>query len=1400
MVKANTSTNDDALTGSVRNLSSSRFRRMTLFGAIALASALCLTLCIRPWASADASSQKGNGLQEVKPPVQIPGSVVSPTKTAVVNFLELAAREATNPPVPKLPKRHEVEPVPETHGKMEGSGPPAVEPKLLPPAPSVPSPSPLAQFQGLIDDTTFIPPDVHGAAGPNHLMTALNPQMLIQNKSGAVISTLSTFAFWSPLGIGTISDPRVLYDPFSNRWMQTIIVDYFTANSAICVAVSQTNNPTGTWNLFKLDVDSANTKWADFPSMGFNKNWIVVSVNMYPVLGGPFSNARTLVCVKSNLYANTTPVGTFKFFDRPLNDGGTIQPAVTMDNTTETEYFVNHDTSSSGTARIYTLTGPVGSEAMNIGPAVVSTLGGWTFGSQADPDMLPQLGAANVAHDEPRWRSVVFRNGAIWGCQQILLPAGGSPNRSSVQWWQLTTAGAVTQMGRIDDPTGAKSYAYPSIAVNKDNDVLIGYSRFSATQVPSANYSFRAHSDPLGTLRDDRVFKAGESCYVKTFGGGHNRWGDYSNTCVDPVNDFDMWTIQEYAATSSGGCGDGSGRWATWWAKVAASPTQADLTTFVVKGYDRGQFLQWETSREIDNLGFNLYRDDRGKRIKLNSEIVAGSALRTGQVAPLSTGRTYGWWDSAKAGKGTTYFLEEVDLHGESKWHGPVGFEMVGGPPPSESLAATLSAIGNPRGQDGVTRPVGRTASLPQSVSAPVFPLTNLASQPAVKIAVKQEGIYRVTQPQLVAAGLTPSVDPHLLQLYVDGQQQAITVAGEGDGSFDASDWVEFYGIGLDVTSTDTRVYWLVAGTLPGLRIGQISASGSGSPSGSFAYTVESKRRIIYFSALLNGDEENFFGSVIAGSPANETLTLEHVDTASSENAIVAVAIQGVTFVSHTVSVLLNGVFLGQVNFDYLDEGTLSFPVAHSMLVEGANVVTLIRQNGASDVNLVDYVRITYRHTFNADGNRLSLTAQGGQPLSIGGFTNSQIRVFDVTEPGSVQELSGAVSGGADFSVALTVPGTGPRTLLALSSDQIKSPASLKPNQISSWRVPSRGADLVIVGYAAFLSSMDPLKQYRQSQGLSVSVVDIEDVYDEFSFGHRTPQALKDFLQYTTTTWKKKPRFVLLAGDASWDARNYLGGGDIDFVPSKLIDTVFMETSSDDWFADFDLDGIPEIAMGRFPVRTAQETALLVQKVFLYEKSTRADSVLLVADTPDIYDFEGASNELLPLLPASVKAEIVNRGQIGNDSIAKSQILAAINQGRRIVNYTGHGNVDQWRGNILQNGDAPSLTNDRHLSLFVLMTCLNGYFNDPFLPSLAEAVLKTPNGGAAVVWASTGQCGPFDQALTNQEFYRLIFNGDPITGKVLTLGEAAVKAKKAIGDIDVRRTWVLFGDPSMKFK
>ena len=132
--------------------------------------------------------------------------------------------------------------------------------------------------------------------------------------------------------------------------------------------------------------------------------------------------------------------------------------------------------------------------------------------------------------------------------------------------------------------------------------------------------------------------------------------------------------------------------------------------------------------------------------------------------------------------------------------------------------------------------------------------------QPAVKLLVKEEGWYRVTQSELVAAGLSSKVNPKYLQLYVDGREQPIGVIGKREGVFGSGDAIEFYGVGLDTPSTDTRVYWLVEGLGPGKRMEVSHSEGGQIASSSFPYTVEKKERTIYFSALRNGDEENFFG------------------------------------------------------------------------------------------------------------------------------------------------------------------------------------------------------------------------------------------------------------------------------------------------------------------------------------------------------------------------------------------------------------------------------------------------------------------------------------------------------------------------------------------------------------
>jgi hypothetical protein len=363
--------------------------------------------------------------------------------------------------------------------------------------------------------------------------------------------------------------------------------------------------------------------------------------------------------------------------------------------------------------------------------------------------------------------------------------------------------------------------------------------------------------------------------------------------------------------------------------------------------------------------------------------------------------------------------------------------------------------------------------------------------------------------------------------------------------------------------------------------------------------------------------------------------------------------------------------------------------------------------------------------------------------------------------------------------------------------EEARTPAALELNQPSRWHHSRQEADLVIISHGDFLESLKPLKAWRESQGLSVALIDVEDLYDEFSFGIKTPEALKDFLLRAKTSWQKAPRFVLLVGDASFDPRNYYGFGHFDYVPTKLVDTAYIETASDDWFVDFDNDGIPDMAIGRIPVRTEEEAAGIVSKLIGYEQSReRMQDVLLVADLKDNdFDYMAASQGVKALLPGGLMVSEVYRDQFSDDVQVKNELVRRLNQGPLLVNYIGHGTLEFWRGDIFGSDDAEILTNGLRLPFVIGMTCLNGFFQDVYYETLAEAFLKASNGGAVAVWTSSGLTEPDKQAVMNKEMIRLLFNGEG-----LTIGEAVKRAKASTSDQDIRRTWILFGDPATRLK
>jgi hypothetical protein len=179
----------------------------------------------------------------------------------------------------------------------------------------------------------------------------------------------------------------------------------------------------------------------------------------------------------------------------------------------------------------------------------------------------------------------------------------------------------------------------------------------------------------------------------------------------------------------------------------------------------------------------------------------------------------------------------------------------------------------------------------------------------------------------------------------------------------------------------------------------------------------------------------------------------------------------------------------------------------------------------------------------------------------------------------------------------------------------------------------------------------------------------------------------------------------------------------------------------------------------------------------------------------DDFDFVEAAQKVGALFPLTVGLRKVFRGEYGSDAQAIEALLHYLGQGSLVVNYLGHGGMMEWGGNLFTADDAEALANGGGLPFFINMTCLNGFFQAPYGDTLAEPLLKAENGGAVAVWTSSGMTEPGGQLKMNQELVRLLFSPEG-----LTIGEAAMRAKASVTDQDIRRTWILFGDPATRLK
>lgn len=802
----------------------------------------------------------------------------------------------------------------------------------------------------------------------------------------------------------------------------------------------------------------------------------------------------------------------------------------------------------------------------------------------------------------------------------------------------------------------------------------------------------------------------------------------------------------------------------------------------------RGNLVEWQTGLETDNLGFNVYRETEGKRQLVTPNLVAGSALITS--ASMLAEQNYTWFD-ADAPSDATYSIESIDLAGERDASPAFAVATASGRMPDTENSPTFRDLNST--VNGVTREVEETAKSPAKPTAQQTAVQSvLSGLSGSKVLIRNSGYYRVLAADLLANGLASGSDPRFLRMFSDGVEQPILVNGAEDGRLDPADSIEFYGIGADTAETAEHVYYVTTSTEPGLRIQFADLAGGPSNASAFMSTVERKDRSIYVASLLNGDEENFFGSIVNSTGVDQTITLP--DLASVQTAEILVRLQGISKTQHHVLVELNGQSIGTIDHTHFLKGEARVSVDATQLVNGVNTIRLTSFGGASDVSVVDRLQVRYPRLLKAVNGSLRFSAIGGQSVTVGGFVRKGTRMFDVTDPSEPVELSVRMARETDptgdvrtFVATATPIGSGTRSLIAIEE---ATPANNLIANFAANLTSVKGADLVVITTRDLFDSMQPLVVRRRIQGLKVELVDVADIYDEYNFGVKSSYAVRQFLGRAYATWRAKPRFVMFAGDASYDQKAYLGETDI--LQTRLVDTLSMETASDEWFGDLNDDGVAEMAIGRLPASSASQMNAIVAKILAYDQQSPSTSATFVSDQSDGFDFANVNVRARQTLPQGMSAVELSRDGT-NDAIIHSEILSAINSGQRLISYSGHGSTGIWRGNIFTRFDADGLTNAGRLPVFLAMTCLNGFSHHPSTDSLSESLLKNPNGGAIAVWASSGTTLPDSYESISREIHMSLLAGQ-------TLGEAHLRAKRLVFNSEVRQTWMLFGDPSMKLR
>jgi len=739
----------------------------------------------------------------------------------------------------------------------------------------------------------------------------------------------------------------------------------------------------------------------------------------------------------------------------------------------------------------------------------------------------------------------------------------------------------------------------------------------------------------------------------------------------------------------------------------------------------------------------------------------------------------------------------------------------------------------------------------------------------ALKIAIREEGMYKVTGSDLQSAGVDiGAINSNTLRLFNNGGRELpqsisaqrpdsltempIRVSDGGDGAFNTSDYLVFYGQSvngwepLSGTSpyyqhyihhyTEENIYFLTwDGVAAGKRMtGRISESDPMlTPT---TYTLG----LYYKEDEINNYLDSgtyWFGRLMAGNSDEQGYSayLPHART-TQNSMFFRFQFNTLTYNVHQFNVLLNDQLVDVITVNGARLHTETVSKILSLSASGYNSLKIQYHGDTSESQAyIDWFEIQYQNEFVAEDNVLLFhqVDDGASKYRLTNFTSNLIEVYDVTSAGDVQYISNAEIASGTLTFVDNATGYPRRRFLATTTSAYATPASFERIQFANLRAQWAGAEFIIITHDDFYDAALMLKSHRENRdSISTTIVRVSDIFHEFSGGLLDPVAIRDFIKFAFDNWSTAPKYVLLLGDGDFDYKNIKSDLDKNWIPpfetSELNEN--SNRTMDEWFilvSGDDADG--DLAIGRFPVQTEDEARSVVEKIIQYETESvlKTDGDVLLDDWRNViamvgddeYHDPSSQNETMHTRDAEyimensipnyfnkAKIYLIEYPAIQNPAIsgymkplATEALLKRINDGALILNFVGHGAPSIWADErvLLESRDLDKILNDDRVPFWVAATCDFGRFDDPMEQGMAEKLFVAQRRGGIAFLTSSRLAYATDNTALNRQFFSQLFNGEAPSAR---LGVALIQAKINNYSTTNDQKYNLYGDPTMRLK